>query len=90
VGAGARRFMGIAAGAALVAFYAMSLPAAVKYVTFMKVEKSAYLHIRLDFLYSIYVIFAVAVIVRYVYLLWRLLHGGETASPDPGKVSSGL
>ena len=32
-----------------------------RYVTFLKVERSAYLGIRLDYLYSIYVVFSVAV-----------------------------
>jgi C4-dicarboxylate transporter DctQ subunit len=85
-----RRLMGIAAGAALVAFYAMSLPAALNYVTFMKVEKSAYLHIRLDWLYSIYVIFAAAIIVRYVWIVWRLLRGKNIEAVPPDRVGSGL
>jgi len=50
---------------ATVVLFAMSLPATVKYVTFMKVESSSYLKIRLDILFSIYVVFVVAVIVRY-------------------------
>src|SRR5262245_14809875 len=89
-GAGTRRVMGIIAGAALVALYSMSLPAAVKYVTFMKVEKSSYLHIRLDILYSIFVIFAVAIIARYVWIVWRLLRGEDPESHSPDRVSSGL
>ena len=32
----------------------------ISYVTFLKVEKSAYLGIRLDYLYSIYIVFSVA------------------------------
>ena len=43
----------------------------VDYVSFMKVETTAYLKIRFDWLFSIYVIFAVAVIVRYVWILWQ-------------------
>jgi len=90
MGAGARRVMSIVASAALVALYTMSLPAVVKYVTFMKVEKSSYLHIRLDILYSIYVVFAVAIVVRYVWLLWRLLRGNDPAPAASDNVSSGL
>ena len=52
----------------------------------MKVEKTAYLKIRFDWLFSIYVVFAVAVIVRYVWILSRLLRGKEPAAPDPTKV----
>ena len=53
----------------------IALPAVIAYVTFIKVERSAYLGIRLDYLYSIYVIFSVAVIVRYAALVWRALRG---------------
>ena len=53
----------------LIALYGISLPAIADYVAFMKVEKTAYLGIRFDLLYSIYVVFVVAVIVRYVWLV---------------------
>ncbi len=51
----------------------MALPATVNYVAFMKVESSSYLKIRLDILYSIYVVFAVAIIVRYLWAIVSLL-----------------
>src|SRR3954464_11957447 len=41
----ARRVCAILSGAALVLLYGISLPASWKYVTFMKVERSAYLHV---------------------------------------------
>jgi len=90
VGPRARRAMGIVMGAALVVLYAMSLPASVRYVTFMKVEKSSYLHIRLDWLYSIYIIFAVAIIVRYAWIVWQCWQGRDPAASDSVEVSSGL
>jgi TRAP-type C4-dicarboxylate transport system permease small subunit len=77
VGRRARRVMGILAAVALVVLYGMSFPAAWSYVTFMKVERSSYLHVRLDWMYSIYLLFVVALIVRYLWLLWRLLQGRE-------------
>jgi TRAP-type C4-dicarboxylate transport system permease small subunit len=85
-----RRAMALSAAVALVVLYAMSLPAVVDYVTFMKVEKTAYLKIRFDYLFSIYVVFVVAVIVRYVYLGWRALLGSAPAPTDPTKADSGL
>ena len=75
VGPRARRAMGILMSIVLVALYGMSLPAAWSYVTFMKVERSSYLHVRLDWMYSIYLLFAAAVIVRYLWILWRLVRG---------------
>ena len=47
-------------GIAVIFPYGVSLPAAYGYVTFMKVERSAYLHVLINYLYSIYVICAVA------------------------------
>ena len=62
-------------GVAAIVLFGIALPAVVSYVTFLKVERSAYLGIRLDYLYAIYVVFSVAVIVRYVALTWRALKG---------------
>ena len=90
VGPRTRRVMGILISVALVALYGMSFPAAWKYVTFMKVERSSYLHIRLDWMYSIYIVFAAAIIVRYVWILSRLLRGKSPEVLDSTTVSSGL
>ena len=70
-----RRIFTIITGVIAVALFSVALPAVYSYITFLKVEKSAYLGIRLDFLYSIYVIFSVAVIVRYAALTWFAIRG---------------
>ena len=50
----------------------------------MKVQRTAYLHIRFDWLFSIYIVFAVAAIVRYLWIGWRaLLRGDAPPAPDP-------
>jgi C4-dicarboxylate transporter, DctQ subunit len=90
VGRRLRIALGIVAALATLILYGASLPAAWSYVTFMKVESTAYLKIRFDWLFSIYLLFAVAVIVRYLWILWRLLRGREVDEADPSKVSSGL
>jgi TRAP-type C4-dicarboxylate transport system permease small subunit len=90
VGRRARIAMGVIVGVAVVLLYAMSLPATIDYVTFMKVEKTAYLGIRFDWLFSIYVAFAVAVIARYLWLLSRLLRGRDVEAIDVTKMGSGL
>ncbi len=89
VGAGARRAMAVTAAVGLVTLYAVSLPAVVDYVTFMKVERTAYLKVRFDLLFSIYVVFVVAAIIRYVWLGWRALKG-EAPAADPTQATSGL
>jgi TRAP-type C4-dicarboxylate transport system permease small subunit len=85
-----RRAMGVITGMAIIALYAGSLPATVDYVLFMKVEKTAYLDIRFDWLYSIYVLFAVAVIIRYLWILSRLLRGKDPETTEPTTIGSGL
>jgi C4-dicarboxylate transporter DctQ subunit len=68
----------------------MALPATVSYVAFMKVESSSYLKVRLDILYSVYVVFAVAVIVRYLWAIVSLFRGEVPEEADITKPSSGL
>ncbi len=60
----AKRVIGLVGAVSVIVLFGMSLPASYAYVSFMKVEKSSYLGIRLDFLYSIYIVFVVAVIAR--------------------------
>jgi TRAP-type C4-dicarboxylate transport system permease small subunit len=84
-----RRVMTIVAAAALVALFSIAMPAVVDYVTFMRVQRTAYMHIRFDWLFSIYVIFALAAIIRYLWLGWCALRKDE-APPDLTKATSGL
>jgi TRAP-type C4-dicarboxylate transport system permease small subunit len=90
LGARPRRIAGICTGVAILALYAVSLPATVDYVRFMKVERTAYLKIRFDHLFSIYVLFVVAVIARYVWILSRLLRGDDPTGVDSTAAGSGL
>ena len=90
VGPRARIAMAIVSAVALIVLYGASLKASYAYVSFMKVERSSYLHIRMDWLFSIYLIFLLAVIARYILLLSRLLRGKDPAPPDATQVSSGL
>ncbi|MGH6946508.1 MAG: TRAP transporter small permease [Kiloniellales bacterium] len=90
VGPNARRLMAAIAAIALVALYALSLPAVIDYVGFMKVQETSYLDIRFDYLFSIYVLFAVASIVRYLCLGWRAIRGDSPEAPHPAKASSGV
>lgn len=86
VGPAGRRVLCVLTAIGLVVLYAMSLPAVFDYVTFMKVQKTAYLALRFDYVYAIYVLFVVAVIVRYCWLGWRAIAGpgAESASDEPG------
>jgi C4-dicarboxylate transporter, DctQ subunit len=90
MGRGARLVTSLVTGVFLIAMYAMSFPAVLDYVLFMKVQETSYLDIRFDVLYIIYPVFAVAVIVRYGWLLWRALRGKAPEEFDPTKASSGV
>lgn len=85
-----RRGMLLVSAAALILLYGMSLPAVFDYVSFMKVEKTAYLKIRFDWLFSIYLVFVVAVLARYLWLAARALRGTDRQEFDPGKTGSGV
>ena len=80
--------MFLIAAASLIVLYAISFPAVLDYVTFMKVEKTAYLKIRFDWLFSIYIVFVVAIIIRYLWLSWqaRVRQGAEGVRSDQGGV----
>jgi TRAP-type C4-dicarboxylate transport system permease small subunit len=90
VGDRPRRVMGLVTAATLIVLFGMSLPAVIDYVTFMKVERTAYLKIRFDYLYSIYVVFAVAMIVRYLWIAAQAVRGRAPEAFDPTRAGSGL
>jgi C4-dicarboxylate transporter DctQ subunit len=90
VGPGPRRVMMLITAVALIALYSISFPAVLDYVTFMKVERTGYLKIRFDWLFSIYIVFAAATIIRYIWLAWQALRGAAPDELDPTKVSSGV
>lgn len=72
---GARRVMDVVSGLVCAAIFAWSIPKAWDYVTFMGVERTAFLRIRFDLLFSIYMPFAVVVIIRSLMTVWRALRG---------------
>lgn len=90
VGTRTRRAMCLVTAAVLVFLYCVSLPAVVDYVTFMKVEKTAYMKIRFDWLFSIYIVFAVACIIRYLWLGWQAWRGKAPIAFDPTTAGSGV
>jgi C4-dicarboxylate transporter DctQ subunit len=76
------RAMAVITALAQIGLYAWSLPAVWDYVAFMKVQRTAHLGIRYDHLYAIYVLFAVAAIARFLWLLGTSLRGRDP-EPEP-------
>lgn len=81
-GARLRRTLAIVAALAIVVAFAVSLPATYGYITYEQIKKSATMHIRLDYVFSIYGIFMVAIIIRYGIRLWRLIRGDDPDALD--------
>lgn len=90
VSARARSGMVLVSSLVTVTAFAVAMPATWDYVTFMRVEKSAYLGIRFDWLYSIYVVFALAMILRHIWIGFRAIYGPGDDQRDPTAPSSGL
>jgi len=70
-----QRAFTVVASLAFVVLLLLSLPASWNYVAFMKREHTAYLHMRLDFMYSIYILFVVACVAKHLYIVWRAITG---------------
>ena len=77
-----RRTFTVISSLALVVLFIISLPASWNYVLFMKREKSAYLGMRFDYLYSIYIIFSVACIVKHGWIAWNAFRGKSSPEVD--------
>lgn len=85
-----RSIMALLATLSIIALYALSLPATYSYISFMKIEKSSYLKIPMNWLYSIFLLFIVVSLVRFAWQLWRLFRGKAPEKTDPAKAVSGL
>ena len=72
---GVRRVFTLLASGAIVLLLLGSLPATWSYVTFMKVESSASLGIPMNWVFSIYVVFVLAMAVRHAGIVWDALRG---------------
>lgn len=76
-----QRAMDILANTIAAVILVWSLPKAIGYVDFMKVEKTAFMHIRFDYLFSIYIPFVVMVVLRALLTVVRAIRGIRHADP---------
>lgn len=67
---GVRRVFDGLAGLAMVALFLVGLPGAWSYVTFMKIETTAALSWRFHLVFSVYIVFVLAVLARQVLAVW--------------------
>lgn len=76
-----RRILALLAALAIIIAFVAALPATWGYIGFEKIRRSDTLHIRLDYVFSIYGIFMVAIVIRYGLRLLRALRGKEFDPP---------
>lgn len=90
VGRRIRLAMSVLGSLAMIGLMGLSLPASYAYVSFMKVEKSSYLKMPFDVMFSIYLVFAVAVILRHGWTVVLALRGRDPLGETTETVKSTL
>jgi len=76
-----RRALALFAGIAIIIAFVAAWPATLGYISFERIKKSATLHIPLNVVFSIYGVFMLAIIVRYLVRLWRVVRGIDDDQP---------
>lgn len=72
-----QRIMDIFSGLVCAGIFLWTLPNVWDYVTFMAIERTAYMQIRFDYVFMIYIPFAISVIIRSLLNVWQGLHGNH-------------
>ena len=83
-----KRALAIVSALAIAGGLLASMPATYSYITFYKIKTSATLHLRLDYVFSIYGIFLVATVLRYLWRIVHILRGGAPDDVEPGHDAS--
>jgi C4-dicarboxylate transporter, DctQ subunit len=89
VGARLRRAFALISAIAISGGMLAALPATWSYISFYQIKRSAVIGIRLDFVFSIYAIFAVMMVARYAWRAWLLVRGADPEVLDNRQVSDG-
>jgi C4-dicarboxylate transporter DctQ subunit len=79
-----QRVLALVSAVAIAAGLLAALPATLDYITFYKIKRSSTLRIRLDIVFSIYGVFAVAVIMAYLWRAWSLIRGRDLSDGGAG------
>lgn len=72
-----RRAFAIISALLIVVGFGVAFPATLDFILFMKIESSSSLGIRLDIVFSVYLIFAAALITRYTIRTVRIIRGAD-------------
>lgn len=79
---GVRRVFAIISALALIAAFGVSLPATADFISFMQIEKTSLLKFRFDYVFGIYLVFAVAIIIRSVMAIVDAVRVGSEANGE--------
>ncbi len=72
-----RKIFALISAVAIVAGFAVAYPGSYDFISFMRIESSSSLGIRLDYVFSAYLLFAAAIIVRYAVRIARIIMGAD-------------
>jgi len=72
-----RRIYMVLTAICVVGALAISLPATFDFIAFMKIEKTSLLKVRFDYVFSVYLIFSVAIMTRYVWRVIEIIRGRD-------------
>lgn len=79
-----RRRLALVAAVAVAGGLLASLPATYDYISFYRIKRSATLQLRMDYVFSIFGVFAAAVILRYLWRAAAILRGGAPDAEEAG------
>jgi TRAP-type C4-dicarboxylate transport system permease small subunit len=89
VGRRTRRIFALVSAIAIGGGFLAALPATWSYIDFYQIKRSAVLGIRLDIVFSIYGVFAIVLIVRYLWRAVLLLRGADPNGLDNREAQDG-
>lgn len=84
-----RRLFALISAIAIAAGFLAALPATWSYIDFYQIKRSAVLGIRLDIVFSIYGVFAIVIVLRYLWRAWLLMRGADPETLDGRQVQDG-
>ncbi len=84
-----RRVFAFVSAVAIGGGFLAALPATWSYIDFYQIKRSAVLGIRLDIVFSIYGIFAIAMVIRYFWRSYLLIRGADPNKLDGREAQDG-
>ncbi len=83
----AKQVLAAISALAIVVGLLASMPATYGFISFYQIKTSATLHLRLDYVFAVYGIFAIATVLRYLWRILRILRGRDPDGAEPDRLS---